>query len=138
MNDYFELPSDCKGDGYDIALASHSDDKLSFENQPGKIIIREKIYLNGTFCGYHTYELPNVAQVGEREALGLPVGSLVSFERWQACCYYTKYYSTRTYRVQLTKRGAKPFLKLIDSGSYRGHSFNSKWHGRVLRIGGAA
>ena len=60
----------------------------------------------------------------------------MNFERWQNSCYSTIYYSTRGYRVQLTKRGKRPFLKLVDSGSYAGHKYDRVRDGRVLHLGG--
>ena len=54
MNTYIELPSDCKGDGFDIAVAPHTDDKPAVEITPDGIVTREKIYASGAFCGYHT------------------------------------------------------------------------------------
>lgn len=55
---YYELPSDCRGDGYDIALASHADDKPLVETAgDGTVITREKVFLSGFFAGYRTTEI---------------------------------------------------------------------------------
>ncbi|MCL5098567.1 MAG: hypothetical protein M1608_13770 [Candidatus Omnitrophica bacterium] len=46
----FRLPSDCSGNGYDIAVAPHKDDLPSCE--PDNLTVRSKVYVCGSFCGY--------------------------------------------------------------------------------------
>jgi hypothetical protein len=60
ISEYYEQPSDCRGDGYDIALAPHVDDKARVEIHPDHVIWREEIRAGGTtfatapwFVGYH-------------------------------------------------------------------------------------
>jgi hypothetical protein len=50
----FEFPSDCRGDGYDIAVADHVDDKPLVEVNDERIVIRTKVFACGSFCGYQT------------------------------------------------------------------------------------
>jgi len=122
----FELPSDCKGDGYDIACARHTDDKPTQEAG----VIREKLFINGCFAGYMKFAVGQ--QVGEREARNLPVGTLVCFNRWKGQCYYTTYYVVRTYQVTPRKRGGGNYLKLVNRGGYAGGKWSAKWQGRIL------
>lgn len=126
----FELPSDCKGDGYDIACALHADDKPLQEQG----VIREKIYVNGCFVGYTKHEVGGKVK-SEAEAKKLPVGTVVHFNRWAAQCYTTVYYRVATYEVTAKKRGEGNYLKLVSSGygSYPhiGGKYQPQWEGRI-------
>ena len=127
----FELPSDCKGDGFDIALAKHNDDKeLTTSN-----ILREKIYCNGNFVGYSVTKIEQ-KRVTETEAKLLPVGSNVVFNRWAASCFFTTYYRQATYRVTAKKRRKGNYLKLVSAGHgqypHIGGKYQSRWEGAVL------
>jgi hypothetical protein len=131
MTTTFELPSDCKGDGFDIALARHTDDKPLTE----PTVLREKIFCNGCFVGYsRTAIAPK--RVTQQEAQLLPVGTRVVFNRWAAQCYRTIYYRQATYEVTARKRGSGNYLKLINHGygSYPnlGRKYQLRWEGAVL------
>ena len=130
MTAKFELPSDCSGNGYDIALAHHTDDKPLSE--PG--IIREKVFMNGCFVGYVTHQVGG--KVSYEQATTLPIGTQVTFNRWAAQCYRTIYYRVATYEVTPRKRGTGNYLRLISSGygqyPHLGGQYLPEWEGRIL------
>lgn len=66
----FELPSDCRGDGFDVAVAPHSDDKQPVEVFHDRVIVRTRLYVNGCFCGYHTDVLEINDELRELKARG--------------------------------------------------------------------
>lgn len=64
MHTAYVLPSDCAGNGFDIACAPHADDRpCGVLVEGGRIVRRAKIYANGFFCGYSETEI-------ERPSLG--------------------------------------------------------------------
>jgi hypothetical protein len=62
---YYQMPSDCRCDGYDIALAPHNDDQARLEVHPDKIIHRSEVRAGvdpnngsgGWFVGYKVREI---------------------------------------------------------------------------------
>ena len=62
IRDWYELPSDCRGDGYDIADARHVDDRPRIEVHGDRVIWRTEVrtgarWQDAVFCGYHAHEL---------------------------------------------------------------------------------
>jgi hypothetical protein len=127
----FELPSDCRGDGYDIAMTHHTDDKP----MTTPTLLRERLLVNGCFVGYSATPIQR-KRVTEQEAKMLPVGTLVVFNRWAAQCYSTTYYRQATYEVTPRKRGGGNWLRLVNSGAghypHIGGKYQSRWEGAVL------
>jgi len=65
IKSYYQMPSDCDGDGYDIALAPHVDDQARVELHPDRAIYRTELRAGvnpnngqgGWFCGYKVREI---------------------------------------------------------------------------------
>lgn len=78
-------------------------------------------------------------KVGLKEAELLPIGSVVTFNRFAEQCYRTIYYRVATYVVQPRKKGKGNYLKLINSGygnyPYFGGKYNSDAEGKIIKIG---
>jgi len=55
--DAFLLPTDCQGDGYDIAVAPHRDEHdiitADLKTLGIEAVTINRIYANGAMCGYH-------------------------------------------------------------------------------------
>ena len=84
MSDWYELPSDCRGDGYDIAELPHTDDRATLEVTGDRVVWRERVYTGSfrgsagrpalrNFVGYHAYAIDLDARLRAALAGGLKV-----------------------------------------------------------------
>ena len=72
-----------------------------------------------------------------REAAALlPVGAVITFNRWAAQAYYTVYWRVATYEVVPRKSKIGNYLKLINAGygsyPYLGGKYSAESEGRVV------
>lgn len=75
-------------------------------------------------------------RVSPEQAVDLPEGSRVTFNRWAAQCYSTVYYRVATYQVTPRKRGKGNYLKLVSSGRgaypHIGGKYQPELEGRII------